>query len=451
MRQTRQEATLRRWLEALPDDVFARPAGARPSAWSARGWPPATPTGVEPLLERVESMAGRASDRRRPIVFDDDEFARLPAQVAVYRAGLALLAGDIDGTIAHASRVLELAEPSDHFRRGAAHGAAGPRPLDDRRPRTAERRYAEAVAQLHRRRLHPRRARLLPRPRPTSSSRRAGSATRTRTFESGLEHAEQPGLRGTADMHVGLSEVLLERNDLDAAARHLAGEQRARRARRPPAERLPLARRHGSAPLSARRPRRRARAARRGGTPLQHRLLARRCDRSPRSGRGCSSHAATSTPRAAGPPTAASPPTTSSSYVREFEHITLARTLLAQHAVERRRPLEQGVTLLDRLLAAAEDGQRTGSAIEILVLLALAHHARGDVAAAARRARGGARRAPNPRATSASSSTRARRCATLLRRPRGEDAGRHTPDGCSPPSDDVADPRGADTPGSSTS
>ena len=38
----------------------------------------------------------------------------------------------------------------------------------------------------------------------------------------GLELArDQPGLRGTADMHVGLSEVHLERNDLDMAARHL--------------------------------------------------------------------------------------------------------------------------------------------------------------------------------------------------------------------------------------
>ena len=38
----------------------------------------------------------------------------------------------------------------------------------------------------------------------------------------GLEHARRhPGLRGTADMHVGLSEVLLERNELADAAKHL--------------------------------------------------------------------------------------------------------------------------------------------------------------------------------------------------------------------------------------
>ena len=43
-----------------------------------------------------------------------------------------------------------------------------------------------------------------------------------RTFDTGLRWTtEHPGLRGAADMHAGLSEVLIERNDLDAAARHL--------------------------------------------------------------------------------------------------------------------------------------------------------------------------------------------------------------------------------------
>ena len=38
--------------------------------------------------------------------------------------------------------------------------------------------------------------------------------------------------------------------------------------------------------------------------------------------------------------------------------------------------------LLERLLAAAEEGRRTGSAIEILIVLSLAHQARGDHTAA---------------------------------------------------------------------
>ena len=43
-----------------------------------------------------------------------------------------------------------------------------------------------------------------------------------RTFEYALGLATtHPGLRGAADMHAGLSEVLIERNDLDGAADHL--------------------------------------------------------------------------------------------------------------------------------------------------------------------------------------------------------------------------------------
>jgi LuxR family maltose regulon positive regulatory protein len=71
------------------------------------------------------------------------------------------------------------------------------------------------------------------------------------------------------------------------------------------------------------------------------------------------------------------------SYLREFEHMTLARVLLAQHTAEREtRFLDQASGLLERLLQAAEAGARTGSVIEILVLQALVHEAQGDNAAA---------------------------------------------------------------------
>ena len=71
------------------------------------------------------------------------------------------------------------------------------------------------------------------------------------------------------------------------------------------------------------------------------------------------------------------------SYLREFEHITLARVLLAQHTEERaERSLHEATRLLERLLRAAEEGARTGRVIEILVLQALAHQARGDIPAA---------------------------------------------------------------------
>jgi len=71
------------------------------------------------------------------------------------------------------------------------------------------------------------------------------------------------------------------------------------------------------------------------------------------------------------------------SYLREFEHITLARVLLARHTTEpAERSLHEATRLLERLLEGAEDGGRTGSVIEILVLQALAHQTRGEIPAA---------------------------------------------------------------------
>jgi LuxR family maltose regulon positive regulatory protein len=71
------------------------------------------------------------------------------------------------------------------------------------------------------------------------------------------------------------------------------------------------------------------------------------------------------------------------SYLREFEHITLARILLAQHKRDRSgSSIRDAIGLLDRLLDAAEDGGRMGSAVEILALQALAHQMQADLPAA---------------------------------------------------------------------
>ena len=71
------------------------------------------------------------------------------------------------------------------------------------------------------------------------------------------------------------------------------------------------------------------------------------------------------------------------SYLREFDHITLARVLLACYQSDHDDHfLLEAMGLLERLLKAAEEGGRIGSLIEILVLQALAYHLRGDIPAA---------------------------------------------------------------------
>jgi LuxR family maltose regulon positive regulatory protein len=68
------------------------------------------------------------------------------------------------------------------------------------------------------------------------------------------------------------------------------------------------------------------------------------------------------------------------SFLREFEHLTLVRVLIAGYMSDHvEHSLHAAMGLLQRLLEAAQEGGRMGSAIEILVRQALAHKAQGDI------------------------------------------------------------------------
>jgi LuxR family maltose regulon positive regulatory protein len=71
------------------------------------------------------------------------------------------------------------------------------------------------------------------------------------------------------------------------------------------------------------------------------------------------------------------------SYLRELEHLTLARVLIAQYKTDRvDDTIDEVLRFLERLLQAAEEGGRTGSVIEILVLQALGHKEQGEIQSA---------------------------------------------------------------------
>ena len=202
-----------------------------------------------------------------------------------------------------------------------------------------------------------------------------------RTYQDALRLAEDdplPVTRGTADMHVGISGVAYERNDLATAAHHLQLSRELGDAAGLPQN--PYRWRAAEARLLAAQgdlpgaievldeaeqvyfgdfaPNVRPVAARR--TRLQ---LAR-------------GDLASATSWAAAHELAADGEL---SYMREFEHITLAMVLLAQHRAGRSpAALQVARRLLERLLAAADAGGRTGNVIEILVQLALASQAEGD-------------------------------------------------------------------------
>jgi LuxR family maltose regulon positive regulatory protein len=383
LRRARQEATLRRWLEALPDEIFRdRPVltVGFVASLMARG----ELDGVEVRLRQAERWLDPTPDRAAEmVVVDEDAFRTLPTAISMYRAGTALIRGDVPGTMTHARRALDLADEDDDLARGApaallglAHWTSGD--LD-----AASSLYVDAMAGLERAGYH---SDVLGGSIALADMRLAQGRLREATsiFERGLQRAERsdPPLRGAADMHVGLSQVLCERDDLDAALRQLLLSRELGE--------------HGGLPQNRYRWRvamARIRTAE-GDLDAAVTLLeeAERLyigDYSPEVRPVAALRArvriaqgrwADALGWARGRGLAADDEL---DYLHEFEHVTLARALVARSAAERDEgSLDQATRLLDRLLSAADDGSRAGSVIDVLMAQALAHQVRGDLSAA---------------------------------------------------------------------
>ena len=347
--------------------------------------------GVEARLQDIErclEAAGAAPDPDVPatamVVIDHELFRRLPNQIAVYRAGIALLRGDTAGTIPHARRALELAAEDDHLGRGSAAALLALAHWNQGDLDAAHRRYTEALPSLQKA-GHLSDALGLSLALADILIVQGRLSEAMGTYRRGLEVAARQAplvLRGTADMHVGMSELLRERNDLDAAQQHLRtstdlGE-------------------HAGLPQNAYRSRvalariRQAQGDLAGAEELLYQ--AERVytgDYSPEVRPVAALRAGSSLPRARSVTRLAwahdrhLSATDALSYLHEFEHITLARILLAQDATQSNEgPSNDATRLLERLLAAAKEGHRTGSVIEITALQALDHRAQGDVPAA---------------------------------------------------------------------
>jgi LuxR family maltose regulon positive regulatory protein len=319
------------------------------------------------------------------IVVDDEGYRALPAHVAMYRAALALARADLEGTVTHAQEALSLAPVDDDLARASAGALAGLASWTTGDLAAAHAAYTESIAGLGRARFTT---------DVLGCCITLGDIRRTQgrlddalqTYQWALDlEPPRPGvapLRGMADMHVGMACVFLERDDLAAAQEHLdvshgLGErnglpQNAYRWR-VTAARLREARGDLDGALAllddAERayvgdylpnvrpvPAVRARLRLRRGEVNHAQAWARDRRLSARD---------------------------ELSYLREYEHLTLARLLLARHRTEQdTAALGEALGLLERLLAAAEDGERGGSVIEILILAALARQARGDGPAA---------------------------------------------------------------------
>ena len=395
MSQGRQEAALRRWIEALPDEVIiVRPVLSVGCA--AMSLMHGELGQVEARLQDAERWVGTSTDTSgvsEPsvgmVVADAEAFRSLPSAIAVFRAAQSWILGDGPGATSHAARALDLADPHDHHRRGAASGVLGLATWATGDLERAYRWWVDSQAALERVEFFSdMRGCALAMADIRITQGRLGEAMRT--FERGLLAGSAPSaiegsaplLKGAPDMHVGIAGLLRERNDLAGAHEHLktsaalgehlglpqnrhrwrialAGVREAEGdlggavALLDEAERLytgdlfPDVR-----PIAALRTRVWVAQGRLGDALrwVQERGLSADDELD---------------------------------YLRELEHLTLARVLLAQARVEGTPgPLQEAGRLLERLQRAAEEGGRTGSVIEILVLRALAHQAGGDVPAA---------------------------------------------------------------------
>jgi LuxR family maltose regulon positive regulatory protein len=337
------------------------------------------------VIERTLRPHGGPWPERPPtgvVVVDEAAFRSLPARVEMYRAALSLADADLSGTVAHATDALSLAPADDGLTRAAAGALAGLASWSGGDLSGAHAAYTESIAGL-------RSAGFLADVLGCSITLgdircvqgRLEDALSTYTWA--LDLAASPSsvapLRGTADMHVGIAGILLERNDLVAAADHLATSTR-----------LGVPNGLPQNPYRWRVVAARLREAQ-GDLDealdlLDEAVRVYASDYSPnvrpvpavrarlRHRRGERSHAEA---WARERQLSAADETT---YLREYEHVTLARVLLARHQAERdEASLTQALSLLDRLFVAAEQGERRGTVIEVLVLTSLALQAQAKV------------------------------------------------------------------------
>ena len=391
MSQTRQEATVRSWLEMIPDEVIrVRPVLSVAYAWVLLSV--GEFEGVEGRLRDAERWldattgtgAGSPASPAEMVVANEEEYRRLPGTIELYRAAQALARGEPPGAIRHARRALDLAPEEDHRSRASASGLMGLAFWGSGDLEAGHLAYAECAAGL-RRAGHI--ADIFGCAIAMADIRlaqgRLGEAMRT--YEQALQRAAEQGgpvLRGTADMHVGMSEVYRERDDLAAATQQLLRSQELGEhiglPQHPYRWRVAMARlREAEGDLGgaldllneAERlytgdffPNVRPVPALRARVWIAQGELGEALSWARERGLSVDDDL---------------------SYLREFEHITLARVLLARYQGERAEAsVHEAARLLERLLLAAEEGGRTGRVLEILVLQALAHQTLGDIPAA---------------------------------------------------------------------
>jgi LuxR family maltose regulon positive regulatory protein len=388
LRRTRQDALLLAWMRSLPEPVLRRsPVLSILSAMSMMM--SGDLDAVEARLDDAErALAAGAHDENLAAAWaETDDLRTAPAMICVHRASLAQARGDVAGTVRHARHALDLAGPEDHFIRGAGGGFLGLAAWAAGDVRQALSRFGEAVGSLH--------AAgnvvdeldgtvvladmWVAAGRPSRARRLYEQALLTATGDG------EPYPRATADLHVGLAELDRELGDLPGAEAHLetARVLRERGSITENRHRWSVAMAQVCATRgdydSARHLLDEAETMYRRGFYPDIRPIAAMKARVQIAEGDLSSAAGWA--HDAGVSVDDDP-----DYLHEYEQLTLARLLLAQHRAgqhldraPRASPVAAVLGLLNRMQAAAAHAERDGSLLEIRTLQALAHHADDDL------------------------------------------------------------------------
>jgi LuxR family maltose regulon positive regulatory protein len=393
MRRNRQEATHTElgWLKALPDElIHFRPVLSVAYAYALFG--DGELEAAEARLRDAERWLDKPADMRaRPeapvggmVVVDKKEFRRLPGLIALLRTAQALARGDMPETVKNARRVLDLAPENDYLMLGGAASTLGLAAWARGDLEAARRMTADGMANV---RLAGYISSAIGGAIVLADIQIAQGCLREAmtTYERGLQWATAPDapiLRGAADMYVGMSNLHCEYNDLKTATQYLltsralgelaglpqnpyrwcAAMARIRETQGDLDGALDLLDQAERLYDGAFSPNVRPVATRKTRVWVVQGRLGEALGWARKQGLSVNDEL---------------------SYLREFDHITLVRVLLALYQGDRADgSISEVMGLLERLLKAAEESGRQGSVIELLVLQAIAYHAQGDLPAA---------------------------------------------------------------------